>query len=92
MIINCPECSKEISDQAETCPHCGITLKSLDVDYVRKLKKKYRSKHFFHMLNGILAIISLFAFAPAFIVFALISFALWLDERKLKKELDKFKV
>lgn len=22
-MINCPECGAEISDQAETCPHCG---------------------------------------------------------------------
>jgi zinc ribbon protein len=22
-IIQCPECSKEISDSAFTCPHCG---------------------------------------------------------------------
>lgn len=22
-IINCPECSKEISDKAKMCPHCG---------------------------------------------------------------------
>lgn len=89
MIINCPECGKEISDKAETCPYCGIIPKKLDVDYVKKLKKKYRSKHFFHMLSGILAIIALFVFRPAFIIFALASFALWLDERKLKKELDK---
>lgn len=26
-LINCPECGKEISDQAETCPNCGIALK-----------------------------------------------------------------
>ena len=26
MLINCPECNKEISDQAETCPNCGYKL------------------------------------------------------------------
>lgn len=26
-LIKCKECNKEISDKAETCPHCGITLK-----------------------------------------------------------------
>ena len=25
-LINCPECNKEISDKAETCPHCGYKL------------------------------------------------------------------
>ena len=27
-LINCPECGKDISTQATTCPHCGITLRS----------------------------------------------------------------
>ena len=22
-LINCPECRKQISDTADTCPHCG---------------------------------------------------------------------
>jgi len=26
MIINCPECGHEVSDQAETCPHCGVAI------------------------------------------------------------------
>lgn len=26
-LIKCPECSKEISDQATACPHCGYSLK-----------------------------------------------------------------
>lgn len=26
-VINCPECGKEISDQAETCIHCGYPIK-----------------------------------------------------------------
>jgi len=25
-LINCPECSKEISDKVRTCPHCGYPL------------------------------------------------------------------
>ena len=27
-LISCPECDKQISDKAETCPHCGIKLKT----------------------------------------------------------------
>lgn len=27
MIVNCKECSNQISDKALVCPHCGITLK-----------------------------------------------------------------
>lgn len=26
MLINCPECNKEISDKAEICPNCGYKL------------------------------------------------------------------
>ena len=26
-IIQCPECKKEISNQATSCPHCGYKLK-----------------------------------------------------------------
>src|SRR5579862_7303433 len=26
MLIACPECKKEVSDQAQTCPHCGMAL------------------------------------------------------------------
>ena len=25
-LIKCPECSKEVSDKAKTCPHCGYPL------------------------------------------------------------------
>lgn len=27
-LINCPECGKEISDQATACPNCGVTINS----------------------------------------------------------------
>lgn len=27
-LINCPECGKEISDQAATCPNCGNPISS----------------------------------------------------------------
>lgn len=25
-LINCPECNKEISDKAKSCPHCGFPI------------------------------------------------------------------
>lgn len=25
-LIKCPECGKEISDKAKTCPHCGVPI------------------------------------------------------------------
>lgn len=29
-LIKCPECSKEISDTASRCPHCGFQLKEIE--------------------------------------------------------------
>lgn len=26
-LTNCPSCSKQVSESAETCPHCGHRLK-----------------------------------------------------------------
>ncbi|QXA08189.1 zinc ribbon domain-containing protein [Acinetobacter pittii] len=28
-LISCPECKKEISDQAKSCPHCGFPIENL---------------------------------------------------------------
>ena len=40
-LINCPECGKEISDQAKTCPNCGIRIKRKKTEEEKKktLKK-----------------------------------------------------
>lgn len=31
MLINCPECGREISDKSEKCIHCGFPLQESDV-------------------------------------------------------------
>ena len=31
-LIKCPECKREISDQAPTCPHCGVPLKQTELN------------------------------------------------------------
>ena len=52
MLINCPECSKEISDKCGSCPHCGYSIipKVMylykDVEYdiypiIKTIKKTY---------------------------------------------------
>lgn len=28
-LINCPECKNQVSEHADTCPHCGLKLKTL---------------------------------------------------------------
>lgn len=40
-LINCPECGKEISDKAESCPNCGYVLvKKIDEPPKNLLKEK----------------------------------------------------
>ncbi len=40
-LIKCPECGKEISDRAESCPNCGYQLKNKDI--LQKNKDKSSS-------------------------------------------------
>ena len=28
-LINCPECKREISDTARSCPHCGYSFEKM---------------------------------------------------------------
>lgn len=38
-LIQCPECQKEISDQAKFCPNCGYKLNAMSVEDKNKIKK-----------------------------------------------------
>jgi len=38
-LISCPECKKEISDQAKHCPNCGYRLNSLSNEQKQSIKK-----------------------------------------------------
>ena len=38
-LIKCPECEKEISDQAKYCPSCGYGLNSMSVEDKKNIKK-----------------------------------------------------
>lgn len=50
-LINCPECNREISDKAVSCPHCGYPLSNNLIEknepqdikehYLKTLKKQY---------------------------------------------------
>jgi hypothetical protein len=33
-LINCPECSKEVSDKAPACPNCGVVLNASSTEKV----------------------------------------------------------
>lgn len=41
MLINCPECNKEISDKAIFCPNCGFPLKK-QTSYRRASQNRYK--------------------------------------------------
>ena len=49
--MNCPECNKEISDQAKYCPSCGYGLNSMSVE-----EKKNINKIVFAIIGVIVAI------------------------------------
>lgn len=38
-LIKCPECNKEISDQAKFCPSCGYGLNSMSVEEKKNIKQ-----------------------------------------------------
>jgi len=38
-LINCPECGKQISDQAPSCPYCGYTI-NRELTYNSNLRNK----------------------------------------------------
>lgn len=37
-LIKCPECGREISDKASSCPHCGYPIESLSPEGMVKIK------------------------------------------------------
>lgn len=46
-LINCPECGKEVSDTAKSCPHCGYELKKSETkefldDAAATMRHSYR--------------------------------------------------
>ena len=50
-LIQCPECGKDISDKAETCPHCGCPMKAKpdivngrQVQTIEKTAKQYKGQ------------------------------------------------
>lgn len=52
-MITCPECSKDISNTAISCPNCGYQLKSTNVQY--KIIKPGRGFGITSMIMGILS-------------------------------------
>ena len=35
-LINCPECGKQVSDQAKNCPDCGYPINPEIIEFIEK--------------------------------------------------------
>lgn len=61
-LIKCPECGKQISDKAITCPHCGIDVKSV-FDKIREEKEQQRKKRRKRAVATIISVVIMTAIA-----------------------------
>ena len=104
-LIECPECSQDISDQASVCPRCGypfdtnrvVSQSPSTASVVDAAPRKLRSRSTGHLvgtiLNGILgSALIFFAAGPATLIAGLIflSIAVWLFVKWMKAPLDDF--
>lgn len=61
-LIKCPECSKEVSDQTDKCPHCGYPLSKPVVDPTNAGgKKSSTTLKIVAVILGIIALLVLFS-------------------------------
>lgn len=59
MIIKCPECGKDVSSQANSCPGCGFPIRN----YVEKFPKRQnekKEKHTDPIASFVFSLIGLF--------------------------------
>ena len=64
MLVNCPECSANVSDKAETCPHCGVGLNASSQIY-----EKEAHVPFFGVRGCLYQSLVLFVLVPALLTF-----------------------
>ncbi|KXK31797.1 MAG: hypothetical protein UZ01_00749 [Candidatus Brocadia sinica] len=61
MLIKCPECNKDMSDSAPSCPHCGFILKALkSKDTSKETESSSRKKAIFQFISLGAIIVALF--------------------------------
>ncbi len=58
MLIECHECKREVSDQAESCPHCGHPIKATTHE-IPRISQKERSAPIFLVLSVIALVLTL---------------------------------
>lgn len=50
-LVNCPECEREISDQASMCPHCGYPMRGLS-GYEYRSERELFGLPLVHIISG----------------------------------------
>ena len=67
-LISCPECGKEVSDKAKTCPHCGYSLTEVEpMEVVPKVRVTELSEPKSNFILGFILVsagIAMIAFVP----------------------------
>jgi hypothetical protein len=59
MLIECPECKRQVSDQAEACPQCGHPIRPAAVGEIAQATVKGRNAPVFLVLGSIALVLSL---------------------------------
>lgn len=51
-LISCPECNKDVSDKASSCPGCGVSIRkdSMEERYVKRNKQENVAGWFYAIL------------------------------------------
>jgi RNA polymerase subunit RPABC4/transcription elongation factor Spt4 len=52
MIISCPECNKDVSEKARTCPHCGVSIYSTHKQMLNTVRNIASSKSAQRVFSG----------------------------------------
>jgi hypothetical protein len=55
-LIDCPECKKQISDQAPVCPHCGYAQKPITIEKTSKSWKVVQLVAGFMFIVGLISL------------------------------------
>ena len=61
MLIRCPECGEQISDQVETCPKCGMPNPAARLGLSQQERKGHRRRKLLRAVAVVLAVLILAA-------------------------------
>lgn len=60
MIVNCPNCSKQISSQAPLCPHCGFERGEVSDEQMLEFRRRKLRDRIYHLKMWSYAVLTLF--------------------------------